>query len=545
MPSRKKLENALILADSEGRQDDVDFLVNEINSLPENNKASGTLESFAQGATLSLGDELGAGVNAGIDQLGQALGVDLGQGDSGSETMSQAFSRRLDETRARQKQFSTDEPVLDIGGRLVGGIGTSGLTGGGRLLAIAAKEGGLGAIEGFGAAEDKLSSQALIDTAVSGTIGAALPASLGKIGRPGRVTKDPSRLSGRVSNEIGDVIARIEEKAGKRLATRAQEASSPAGKKIEAGLETIPFLSPTTKIKNNFFNELDKVSAESIGETLGKGKRMTTDTLLDAQDNLGAKFTDVFDKSNIAIPDNFDDKLIDIAGNHAQKIGTSTTDAALDTVTDVSERITKAVDGSAINGKELQKVRSELLTLSRDANKAGNTALKDTYNDLSSLIDDTIEKGLPADKLTAWRSTNEKWKALKALDVDGVVNAGDGGVSGLKLFRQLSKQAGGDKNVKGGIPLNDLARFAKIADVPDSGTAARQLISGGLRNILQGGAAGGAVLDPTMAATILPSIRLLGDITQKTPQKAITSILGASGRAADTSELLTVDDAGR
>ena len=111
----------------------------ELEALEAGINPLNVLESAAQGATLSLGDELGAAVNAGLDYVGAP-----GAGITGNESLGQAFDRRLEETRERQSQFAEDHPVVDFGAKMAGG----GLLGAGKtLLQQVEVQTGLGGIE--------------------------------------------------------------------------------------------------------------------------------------------------------------------------------------------------------------------------------------------------------------------------------------------------------------------------------------------------------------------------------------------------------------
>jgi hypothetical protein len=534
MATRTQIEDAILLADDEGRVDDVQFLKEQLNQSPESNITAGVIEGLAQGATTSLGEEVGSGVNAGIDQLGQLLGVDLGQGASGQESFGQAFDRRLGESRGRQRQFAGENRALDFGSRLLGGIAPSLATGGGTLGAIAAKEAGLGALEGCGATEDKFSAQGALDTAIGGTLSGAATLGLGKLGRP-------SRMVDRVGQTISDVAERAEKRAGKRLITRAQEAGSITGDRVEAAIETIPLASSTRRIKDNFQKELTDKAIESIGQTASRSKKLTVDVLQDAKVGLGAKFNKIFSENKISVPKDFADTLIGIAENHSQKIGTSTDKKSINIVIDVADRIRAAMKGGAVDGVSLQKIRSELLDLSRDATGTTKTALKSTIGELTGFIDNTISAGLDGKALSQWRKTNAQWKSLKALTAnDFVVNPVTGDVSGKRLFAQLSKQAGGATQIPDSA-LGDLAKLSKIPGVGDSGTSGRQLLAQAITS--SAGLSSGLITGvlPQVLSSVA-GIRLLDEVAQRAPARGLGLLAGATSRAGDTSGLLDINE---
>jgi len=90
----------------------------------------GITDRLSTATTLGLGDELGAGVNAGIDQIANTFGFDWGQGTMGDESFSQSYDRRVKSTRDRQEGFRQENPktslAVDVLGSLPATIATAG-----------------------------------------------------------------------------------------------------------------------------------------------------------------------------------------------------------------------------------------------------------------------------------------------------------------------------------------------------------------------------------------------------------------------------------
>ena len=233
--------------------------------------ASGA-ESFGQGASLGFGDEIGAGVNSLID-----VGTDY----VGGESIGDAYDRRLNDARARQEQFKETNPKTALATQLAGNIAT-GIATGGVGSNLVAREAVLGGLEGFG------SGDSLEDRAKSAGTGTAMGAGFSKLGDVfGSVFSRPSS-SQRVVDGISEVALRAEKKAGKRLLTKAQRLDSDMGRRIEAGLETLPVAGGATKnIKAGFQDELNSAAARSIGQD---AEKLTPDVVQTAKEQISDMF---------------------------------------------------------------------------------------------------------------------------------------------------------------------------------------------------------------------------------------------------------------
>lgn len=442
------------------------------------------LESASQGATLSLGDELGAGVNAGLDYMGFP-----GAGATGNESLGQAYDRRLEETRARQNQFATDHPAIDFGAKLVGGAP---LGGGKNLLQQVAVQAGLGGAESFGASEDKFSEQGAIDTAIGAGTAGAFSGILGKMGRPKRQLKNPSMMTGRVSNEIADVAQRAEEVANRRLITRAAETQTAPTKAIEAMQETIPLASDAPRIRDNLRREINRAASESVGIPNPKGGSLAN-TLDEARSINNTAYNDVLDNTRVELPVDLNSDLANIILEDVEALGSS--QDAKNIVKKAMSRIgSKTGFDGKMDGRELQKLRSEALAISRKAKlntDPNSNQLEATVDKLVNKLDGAIYDGLPDDNARdAWRAANEQFKAIKLLETKGLIHKATGDVSPYKLYTALDKQAGNIGRLPEGN-LTDLSILGTAPGTANSGTATRQMLTKGA-GLLTGGAGAGA-----------------------------------------------------
>lgn len=492
------------------------------------------LEAASQGATLSLGDEIGAGINAGLDYMGIP-----GAGSQGNESYTQAFDRRLQETRDRQNQFSVEHGAIDIGAKIAGGLP---LGAGKTLLEQVAYQGLLGGIESFGASEDKFSGKTTTDTAKGAGTSAAFSLMLGKLGRPARKLKDASRMTGRVSNEIADVAQRAETVANKRLITRAAETQTNTAKAIEAAQETIPFASDAPRIRNNLRKEINRAASESVGIANKKGESLAN-TLDEARSINRAAYKNVLDNTRVELPIDLNSDLAQIILEDVEALGSSRD--AKNIVKKAMTRISRGVglDGK-MDGRSLQELRSEALAISRKTKLSADpnsNQLGKTVDKLVSTLDDAIYKGLPDDaSRVKWRSANDQFKAIKLLETKGLIHKSTGDVSPHKLYSALDKQAG---NI-GDIPQSNLVDLTLLGTAPgtaNSGTATRQMLTNTARTLTAGAGAGaagagaaGLGISPllTLGGAIGGS-RTLSNISENVPSGFLNYLGGSTARALD------------
>lgn len=161
------------------------------------------IRGFAQGATLGLGEEIGAGVSA----LG-ALGDD-------DETVSERYRRLRDEQRAQQRLARQAHPITTAVGEAAGGL-AGGIAGAGRAVAgqtlrqaiprLAGIGGAEGAVAGYGftEAEDPTAQAADVATgaAIGGALGVAVPAVGAGLSRAARRVVAPFTAERRVARQI-------------------------------------------------------------------------------------------------------------------------------------------------------------------------------------------------------------------------------------------------------------------------------------------------------------------------------------------------------
>ena len=440
-------------------------------------------ESFGQGTSLGFGDEIGAGVNSVID---------VATGYIGGENVGDAYSRRLNDARTRQNQFREDYPKSAFGTQLAGNIATGIATGGagGNLIA---REAALGGVEGFGTGEG------LEERVTQAGFGTALGAGFSKLGDVfGSVFSKPSS-SQRVVDGISEVADRAEKKAGKRLLTKAQRLDSDMGRRIEAGLETLPVAGGATKnIKAGFQDELNKVSARSIGQ---EADRLTPDVVQKAKEEIGAMFNNAIKDREIPITEKMVDKLVDVIDEYVGMPGGNKS------IKRIGEQLFDELD-KPMTAERYQRLSSFFGKKIKTAAKAGDGETMQALWEMKDSLDDMVSDSLGDDVLGEFTSARHMYKNLIALTKNRfVIDPITGNVSGKRLFGEMAKQ-GSAADVAG--ELGDLARLSTVKGVGDSGTASR-LIPG---LAIGAGVMGGADIGVGLLSSIGAS-RVVDEVAQR------------------------------
>lgn len=206
----------------------------EVIDTPE--KATGTVNALAQGATLGFADEIQAATLAGV---GTALPEEWGGLPEG-KTLGENYRGVRDAQRELNKEFREEEPVLAYGGEIVGGLATGG-TGMARAGVTTAKAAGnvvnaakagakMGGATGLGMSEAELGDvgnmelgEAAFDTGAGSLTGFVAGGSLGlvakKLAQRGIAQQEIKNLIERSPD--GNVADKVITQAGK-VATHAE-----------------------------------------------------------------------------------------------------------------------------------------------------------------------------------------------------------------------------------------------------------------------------------------------------------------------------------
>ena len=440
-------------------------------------------ESFGQGTSLGFGDEIGAGINSLID---------VGTGYVGGESIGEAYNRRLDDARTRQAQFQETNPKTAFATQLAGNVATSIATGGVGSNLVA-REAILGGIEGFG------SGDTLEDRVYGAGAGTAMGAGFSKLGDVfGSVFSKPS-ASQRIVDGISEVAERAEKKAGKRLLTKAQRLDSDMGRRIEAGLETLPVAGGATKnIKAGFQDELNRASARSIGQEADK---LTPDVVQTAKEQIGDMFNNAIKDREIPISEKMVNTLVDVIDNYTGVPGGNKS------VRKIGEELFDELD-APMTAERYQRLSSFFGKKIKTAAKSGDGETMQALWEIKDSLDDMVSESLGSDVLGEFKNARHMYKNLMALTKNRfVIDPATGNVSGKRLFGELSKQ-GNATSVAG--ELGDLARLSTVKGVGDSGTASR-LIPG---LAIGAGVMGGADVGAGMLSSIGAS-RVLDEVAQR------------------------------
>lgn len=178
-----------------------DLAVKEQEGLEKKfSKGKSALKGAEQGLTFGFADEIGAGIETGLDktqalmnyfgladespsQVNARLKKEGFTGDIGPTSAGEYFDKSLSENRKMYDEAKKANPKSFMGGNIAGGLAPAVLTGGGSMGLQAAKGAAQGALAGFGNSEDKFSKQGLVDTAIGGGLGGIAPVATKGLGK--------------------------------------------------------------------------------------------------------------------------------------------------------------------------------------------------------------------------------------------------------------------------------------------------------------------------------------------------------------------------
>jgi len=443
------------------------------------------IETAANQMTAGFGDEIGAGINAAID-----VGTDYISG----EPFSEAYTRRLEAVRERQKSLREDYPEVYYPSALAGGLALGAGMGGN----VVAREAALGAAEGFGSGET-------LEERVKGAgMGFALSGATSKLGDViGSVFQKPS-ASQRVADGIGEIAERVEKRAGKKLLTKAQITGSQTAKRIEAGLETLPVAGGATqRIKSDFQKELNRKAAQSIGIDADK---LTDDVISEASQKIDNLYTQATSANDIPV---FPDAIMSMQDviNNVKKLPSRP-----DTATKIGDNIVDELSSGTLTASRYNELSQDVRGALFKAQKAGDSPNARALGKINEALDDIVQTGLGDDALDQFKEARKLYRNFKLLtNKTGTINQATGDVSGKMLFNEMAK---GGQGYKVSGELGDLARLSKIPGVGDSGTAQRLIPSLIATGIGTAGLAGAVDVSGGMLGSI-GAMRVVDELAQK------------------------------
>ncbi len=448
-------------------------------------------QGAAQGATLGFGDEIGAGVNAFADWAVNRFP---------DESLTDAYGRWKTQIGSDLATAQANSPIAYTAGQIAGGIAPGVAVGaplGTTRAGLAATQGALGGIEAYGQDQNVLAGAGM--GAGFGYVGSL-------IGRPKRV-----------SNAISEIADRAEARARRRLITRAQEANSAMGRRLEAATETLPFASATKGIKENFADEISKAAARSIGSD---ADRLTPNVLQAAKRRISGMFDDAIKGKSIPISDEMIDRLVQTIDDYQKLPGAS------DKIVKLGEDLFNQLDQPMTAGR-YQRLSSYFGKRIKSAATQGDYDQIEALGAIKDGLDDMVEAGLGEEALGKFQDARAMYKKFMALTRNRfVIDPLTGDVSGRRLFGELAKQNKA-YNVAGD-ELGDLATLSNVKGVGDSGTASRLLVP--LAGM--GALAGYGDLSGTVAASIAVT-RALDEIAQRTSSQTASGLLGAIQRGLE------------
>lgn len=272
--------------------------------------------------------------------------------------------------------------------------------------------------------------------------------------------------------------------------SRAQLSDSRFMKVLSSAVRSLPF-SGANKMGDKQAAAFTRAVARTFGEDTD---RITTDVALSAKQRIGGMFDKLSARNRMGV----DQKLMgDVIGVLDDAKTTGTPDN-FNAVQGAVDRLLAKTENGTISGSAYREFRTWLgrQMKSMDGDK------RHYLGQVRSAVDDAMERHVSPADAKAWKGARGQYKALKT--VEDMIAKSDTGELRPQLLLNLVRRANKDMAYGGGGDLADLARIAQrfMKEPPDSGTAPRQMILGGL-----GALTGSGAIDPVSALAAIASGR--------------------------------------
>lgn len=518
MATIKELTEMMILADQDGRNDDVDVLSSEIERMQDYQSAVQAQENeirrmrgepidhySQQLEDTNFLENLAIGAGGGLTgmYLGakQALGLD-DPGEIAEHEQSMAPVRE-----------TTGGMIGDVGGKIAAAAPLALVPGANTLAGAALVGGGLGAMEPVGEDESRLANVGL--GVAGGAVGQKTGDILGKFMRNRAALKTAETTNQRVSNEVRDETLNIAKEQGYKIPP--SYANAGTGRRLAEGLSGKYKTNQYAGIENQVKTDMLARKAVDMPDTMP----MDADSLQTLRNQAyNATYTPVRSAGPIRVDDDYIEAMEGVVKeyNSAAKSFPGAT----------GDEVAKVVDNLLVDefdsGHAIDMVKI-LRGKAKAAYRQGEGGIGRANNQAAKAIEDQIERHLSNagedGKVLLDTFRKGRQYIAKTHSIEDALDSGH--VSAVKLGQQLSN----GKPLSG--ELKEVARvgrdFRDVAGVPKSGHANPFTIMD------FGFATAGGMLDPTLVG--LPVARyaarrgILSDIAQSGMKPKYSSNLTA------------------
>ena len=420
-------------------------------------------------------------------------------GGAQAPSLGSLYKQAVGEIQDIGQEVRQDMPVtstaLEIGAGLGSGIGAA-KTGAGQALGALARRGGLAGRIGAGALAGETAQRAYeAGTSELGQEGKIL----GKQGVSlGGILGGAIPAVGAVKRQVGKAISPRIEKSAEDLVLLAKKYNIPLGADdltdnkfyqhlIQKG-GSLPFSGAASNAENQL-SSFTKAVARSVG--LDDVKRLGAKEMDEAFDQVGKRFDDLTKGKTFSVNDDVLDSISSIQeGVGGGAYGEGGERLFNKHLNDLFARL----KNDALDGDDLVALRNKFARISR---KGTNPEAKTLAKDFENVLVDMIGEDAPE----ALRKAKYQYKNLIAIEPLAAKNQATGIISPAQLTNRV-RQVYGRQFTRGKAgELGDLARIGQQIKqkVPDSGTAAGNIILGGLT----GGSVPLAFISPVAAGAQL------------------------------------------
>lgn len=408
---------------------------------------------------------------------------------------------RRDDIDRRALSATTAGSLGEVAPGLALNVGAALATGGASLPAQIAAQAGASALAGAtkpttedGERTSNVLTDALIGGGTAGVLGGA-----GKLG---------SKLLSRDAAKVAERTALAERLQAEGLPINAATLTD-GGKSLAARLNTSEVQA--------FRDKADDVIARKIAQELGLPDYtgpIDTNLLNAARPAIKKALDDATDVT-IKVPQSLKDDLLSLVSRSNNPLTEGIAESTL--VKRAAANLTKAADdGTAVSGRQLQEVVSEL-----KAAAASQTSLateRQLAGQMVGKINEALEGAMTMEQATAFKQANRQWANLKAAENMVRASADTGIVTPRQLLNAVKTGRFKNAFLRDEAPFQELGRTAAEALGPANGKGLGDILG---RTVGTGDSALGAatIVEPATGGAVLAGKKL----AEKLLAKAVTS----------------------
>ncbi|MGS1076640.1 hypothetical protein [Pseudoxanthomonas beigongshangi] len=461
----------------------------------------------------------------GIRQLG-AMALDAvlpeerGIGSLVSGQPTSRYDRAMaDEARARENERFMEGDTAATVGKVAGDIGLLAIPGsaasrGATFASRLAGNAALGA--GYAGFQPVVEGES---RGLNSVMGGLLGAGGELVGRG--LAAAGNRAASAIAPEVRAMLDAASER-GIKL-TPAQISDSRALKFAQSMMRSVPF----TGAKGRYDKQIDQFT-RAVSRTIGEdAERITPEVFAGAKARIGDRFNELSANSQLPVDEGMLGKLVAVQQEAAQ-LGEEGTSKA---VNGILSRLMEQTKDGVLPGRVYQSMDSQLGKLMKTGGE------KSYYlGEIRDVLRESMDDAITGEARAAWQQARGQWRNLKTIE-DLVGKSETGAISPASLMGRVTANRAGKASMAAGTSgeIGTLARIGqRIKEPPSSGTAERQMLTGGIWGA-------GGMVDPVTTGALFGAAQVGSRLLDS---NVLARLIAREGRGSGLKALAKVTPAG-